>query len=87
MTVNHSKEFVNSQTGAHTSTLESVWRVIKTSLPKHGTVKSLYDTYFGKKTSKQLSWLLSNFLGVCLDSFGNMCFKQEMKDWVEKDPS
>ena len=49
MTVNHSKEFVNSQTGAHTSTLESTWRAIKTSLPKHGTVKSLYDTYFGKK--------------------------------------
>ena len=55
MTVNHSKEFVNSQTGAHTSTLESTWRAIKTSLPKHGTVKSLYDTYFGKKTFKQLS--------------------------------
>ena len=68
MTVNHSKEFVNSQTGAYTSTLESTLRAIKTSLPKHGTVKSLYDTYFGKKTSKQLSWSLSNFLGVCLDS-------------------
>ena len=46
MTVNLSKGFVNSQTGAHTNTIESTWRAVKTSLPKYGTVKSLYDTYF-----------------------------------------
>ena len=45
-TVNHSKEFINKETGAHTNTIESTWRAVKTSLPKHGTVKSLYDTYF-----------------------------------------
>ena len=43
-TVNHSKEFINKETGAHTNTIESTWRAVKTSLPKHGTVKSLYDT-------------------------------------------
>ena len=45
-TVNHSKECVNKETGAHTNTIESTWRAVKTSLPKHGTIKSLYDTYF-----------------------------------------
>ena len=45
-TVNHSKEFINKETGAHTNTIESTWRAVKTSLPKHGAVKSLYDTYF-----------------------------------------
>ena len=36
-TVNHSKEFVNKNTGAHTNTTESTCRAIKTSLPKHGS--------------------------------------------------
>ena len=44
--MNHSKEFVNKETGAHTNTIESTWRAVKTSLPEHGTVKSLDDTYF-----------------------------------------
>ena len=59
MPVNHSKEFLNSLTGVHTNTIESTWSAVKTSLPKHGTVKSLYDTlwniYFGKETSEQLN--------------------------------
>ena len=45
-TVNHSKEFINKGTEAYTNTIESTWRAVKSSLPKHLIVKSLYDTYF-----------------------------------------
>ena len=40
--------FVDPETGAHTNTIESTWRAVKKSLPKHGTTKSLYDTYFAQ---------------------------------------
>ncbi|CAC5376494.1 unnamed protein product [Mytilus coruscus] len=46
--VNHSVNFVDPETGAHTNTIESTWRALKKSLPKYGTVKSLYDTYFSQ---------------------------------------
>ncbi|CAC5405116.1 unnamed protein product [Mytilus coruscus] len=46
--VNHSVNCVDPETGAHTNTIESTWRALKKSLPKYGTVKSLYDTYFSQ---------------------------------------
>ncbi|XP_076106327.1 uncharacterized protein LOC143074994 [Mytilus galloprovincialis] len=46
--VNHSVNFVDPETGAHTNSIESTWRALKKSLPKYGTVKSLYDTYFSQ---------------------------------------
>ena len=45
-TVNHSYEFVNSVTGDNTQMIESTWRVVKQSLPKFGTTKEQYDSYF-----------------------------------------
>ena len=45
-TVNHSYECVNSVTGDNTQMIESTWRVVKQSLPKFGTTKEQYDSYF-----------------------------------------
>ena len=42
-TVNHSLEFVNSETGDH-----STWRVVKRSLPRSGTVKHHYNSFFAE---------------------------------------
>ena len=47
-TVNHSIEFVNSETGDHTQTIESTWRAVKRSLPRSGTVKGMYNSYFAE---------------------------------------
>lgn len=47
-TVNHSIEFVNSETGDHTQTIESTWRAVKRSLPRGGTVKEMYNSYFAE---------------------------------------
>ena len=46
LTVNHSLYFVDPSTGAHTNTIESTWRALKASLPKCGTQKHLYTSYF-----------------------------------------
>ena len=48
LTVNHSIEFKNSQTGACTNTIESTWNAVKKSLPKTGTRKDFYDSYFAE---------------------------------------
>ena len=47
-TVNHSVEFVNSATGDHTQTIESTWRSVKGSLPRYGTQKHFYESYFAE---------------------------------------
>ena len=46
-TVNHSIEFKSSE-GACTNTIESTWNAVKKSLPKFGTRKDMYDTYFAE---------------------------------------
>lgn len=52
-TVNHSIEFVDAETGDHTQTIESTWRAVKRSLPRSGTVKSLYESYFAEFFPKE----------------------------------
>ena len=45
-TVNHSYEFVNSETGDHTQNIDSTWRTIKRFLPRGGTNHQMYESYF-----------------------------------------
>jgi len=45
--VNHSVTFV-SDSGVHTNTIESRWNSLKKPLPKIGTTKALYDSYFAE---------------------------------------
>ena len=47
-TVNHSIEFINSETGDHTQSIESTWRAVKKSLPRSGSTKGMYDSYFAE---------------------------------------
>ena len=46
LTVNHSIEFKNEETGACTNTTESTCRALKNFLPPSGTTKTLYDSLF-----------------------------------------
>jgi len=46
-TVNHSVHFV-SDSGTHTNTIESTWNALKKSLPKFGTAKDMYNSYFAE---------------------------------------
>ena len=36
LTVNHSLEFVDSVTGAHTNNVERQWRDVRSTIPKYG---------------------------------------------------
>ncbi|GFT13163.1 putative transposase-like protein [Trichonephila clavipes] len=44
LTVNHSLEFIDSETGAHTNTIEVTWRHFKASLPEYNR-KGRFEGY------------------------------------------
>jgi len=46
-TVNHKLNFV-SEAGTHTNNIESRWRALKGSLPRYGTRKQFYSSYFSE---------------------------------------
>ena len=46
-TVNHSVEF-KSESGTHTNNIESRWNAVKRSLPRFGTRKDFYNSYFAE---------------------------------------
>ena len=46
-TVNHSKEFVNSE-GFHTNKMEGHWRQAKSKLPSFGVRKGMFSSHFAE---------------------------------------
>lgn len=48
VTVNHSKEFKNNETGACTNSIESDWRHAKVSFPRYGVQKGLHSGYLAE---------------------------------------
>jgi len=49
MTVNHSRNFVNRQTGAHTQNIERTWLEVRRKFKRmQGTSKALFDSYLAE---------------------------------------
>ena len=63
LTVNHSLNFVDPDTGAHTQRIENTWWEIKRSMPRTGTSKDLFSSYLQE-------WLWRKQYGE--NSFGNI---------------
>ena len=70
-TVNHSLEFVNSETGDHTQNIESIWRAVKRLLPRSGTVKRHYNSFFAEFMFRR------QYFEDCLDRL--LAFLEEAK--------
>ena len=45
LTVNHSLNFVDPDTGAYTQRIENTWWGVKRNMPRTGTSKDLFESY------------------------------------------
>ena len=63
VTVNHSLNFVDPDTGAHTQRIENTWWGVKRSMSRTGTSKDLFESYLQE-------WLWRRHYGD--DPFGNI---------------
>ena len=77
LTVNHSLNFVEPDTGAHTQSIENTWWGVKQSLPRTGTSKELFDRYL-------LEYMWHQQYGE--DPFGNIIKHIADLYEVQKDP-
>lgn len=53
-TVNHSENFVDPTTGAHTQTIERSWREVRCAVPKYGKRKAHYAGYLAEYIFKRI---------------------------------
>ena len=49
LTVNHSLNFVDPDTGAHMQCIENTWWAVKRSMPRTGTSKDLFESYLQER--------------------------------------
>jgi len=63
LTVNHSLNFVDPDTGGHTQRIENTWWGDRQSMPRKGTSKDLFESYLQE-------WLWRQHFGD--DPFGNI---------------
>lgn len=67
LTVNHSKEFVNNETGACTNGIESDWRHAKVSMPRYGVHKGLHSGYLAEFMWRRKYYQHDKFLKLISD--------------------
>ena len=82
VTVNHSKEFLNKDTGACTNAIESDWRHAKVSIPPYGIHKGLHAGYLGEFMWRRRNYNKDKFLELLKDI--NFTFERK---YLQKLPS
>lgn len=45
LTVNHEKEYVDKETGAHTNNIERIWREARANIPRYGRLEKHFNGY------------------------------------------
>ena len=73
LTVNHSLNFVDPDTGAHTQRIEITWWGVKRSMPRTGISKDLFESYLQE-------WLWRPHYGD--DPFGNTIKHIAVRDLI-----
>lgn len=72
LTVNHSQNFVDPQSGAHTNTVERRWRDARGAVPKYGNRKQHFPGYLAKFLfTKRYSY--KYYAHVFFTGAGEMC--------------
>ncbi|XP_024869450.1 uncharacterized protein LOC112453119 [Temnothorax curvispinosus] len=72
LTVNHSYNFVDPETGAHTQNIECVWREVRGNIPRYGTredhVLGYLNEYLFKRAYSRLE-RIENFFDVIAELY------------------